>query len=63
MMSTIQRTPKIEPCYTKEGLLTLGGIVFSRAVTMTTLNAVKNYQVREDDVWVLSYPKSGMSVY
>ena len=42
--------------------ITVGGILWSNLVTVATLNAVKNFHVRKDDVWIISYPKSGMSL-
>ena len=42
------------------GCKRIGGILYAEFVTERSLNAVKNYDVRHDDVWICAYPKAGM---
>ncbi|XP_033635674.1 sulfotransferase 1C2-like [Asterias rubens] len=41
------------------GCKRIGGILYAEFVTERSLNAVKNYDVRHDDVWICAYPKAG----
>ena len=37
----------------------IGGIMFAEYVTERSLNAIKNYEIRHDDMWICAYPKAG----
>ena len=41
------------------GEVTIDGIKFPAMVTEKSVNELKNYAVRDDDVWVTTYPKAG----
>ncbi len=39
------------------------GFKFPPMVTEKSLNEMENYDVRDDDVWITTYPKAGTNIY
>lgn len=50
-------------CYEEAlGSKRIGGVLYAEFVTERSLNAMKNYEIRHDDVWVCAHPKAGASI-
>ena len=55
-----QALPAYFPSADDELMHTYEGILFLKVVPASSLEEIKHFEVREDDLFLVSYPKAGM---